>query len=351
MGRGAMGRGAMGRGAMGRGATGRAVMGSGGPGGVAPAGGGPAGGTGARGGVRPLVTPAAVAAHAERYRDIGRVLVTCPDRPGIVAAISGLLFRHGANITELQQYSTDPFGGTFFLRIEFHREDLADGLPGIEEGLAQLVAGGAAMRWRVTTPAVRQRVAIFVSKADHALQELLWRTHAGELEMDVRMVVSNHPDLHDIAAGWGIPYHHLPVTPQTRDEAERRALALLASQVDLVVLARYMQVLTPRFLAAFPDRIINIHHSFLPAFVGADPYSAAARRGVKLIGATAHYVTAELDAGPIIEQGTERVDHRHQVADLRRIGRHVERAVLARAVGWHLQDRVIVHSNTTIVFA
>ncbi|WP_241835288.1 formyltetrahydrofolate deformylase [Pseudofrankia asymbiotica] len=305
---------------------------------------------GARGGARRLVTPAAVAAHAERYRDVGRVLVTCPDRPGIVAAISGLLFRHGANITELQQYSTDPFGGTFFLRIEFHREDLAGELPAIEEGLARLAAG-AATRWRVATPAVRQRVAIFVSKADHALQELLWRTHSGELEMDVRMVVSNHPDLGDAVAGWGIPYHHIPVTTETRDEAERRALALLAGQVDLVVLARYMQVLTPRFLAAFPDRIINIHHSFLPAFVGADPYSAAARRGVKLIGATAHYVTAELDAGPIIEQDIERVDHRHQVADLRRIGRHVERAVLARAVGWHTQDRVIVHSNTTIVFA
>jgi formyltetrahydrofolate deformylase len=319
-----------------------------------------------RGGPRPLVTPAAVAAHAARYRDVGRVLVTCADRPGIVAAISGLLFRYGANITELQQYSTDPFGGTFFLRIEFHREDLAEGLPGIETGLAELAARDAdlsrargaepggdspGMRWRVTMPAIRQRVAIFVSKTDHALQELLWRTHAGELEMDIRMVVSNHPDLRDSAADWGIPFHHVPVTADTRDEAERRALALLAGQVDLVVLARYMQILTPRFLAAYPERIINIHHSFLPAFVGADPYGAAARRGVKLIGATAHYVTAELDAGPIIEQGIERVDHRHQAADLRRIGRHVERAVLARAVGWHLQDRVIVHQNQTIVFA
>jgi len=306
------------------------------------------------GAARPLVTAAAVAAHAERYRDVGRVLVTCPDRPGIVATISGLLFRHGANITELQQYSTDPFGGTFFLRIEFHRADLAAGLPAIEEGLATIAAGPAMrgdMRWRVATPAARQRVAIFVSKADHALQELLWRTHAGELPMDIRMVISNHDDLRSAAQDWGIPFHHVPVTPTTRDFAELRALELLAGEVDLVVLARYMQILTPRFLAAYPDRIINIHHSFLPAFVGADPYGAAARRGVKLIGATAHYVTAELDAGPIIEQDIERVDHRHQVADLRRIGRHVERAVLARAVGWHLEDRVIVHRNTTIVFA
>jgi formyltetrahydrofolate deformylase len=302
-------------------------------------------------GPRPLVTPAAVAAHVERYRDIGRVLVTCPDRPGIVAAISGLLFRHEANITELQQYSTDPFGGDFFLRIEFHREDLVDGLPGIEDGLAAVAAADPGTRWRVAMPAMRQRVAIFVSRADHALQELLWRTHAGELEMDVAMVVSNHLDLRDTVTSWGIPFHHVPVTADTRDEAERHAIALLAGQVDLVVLARYMQILTPRFLSAYPERIINIHHSFLPAFVGADPYGAAAQRGVKLIGATAHYVTAELDAGPIIEQDIERVDHRHQVTDLRRIGRHVERAVLARAVGWHLQDRVIVHGNRTIVFA
>ncbi|WP_232303545.1 formyltetrahydrofolate deformylase [Pseudofrankia sp. DC12] len=304
--------------------------------------------------VRPLVPAAAVAAHAERYRDVGRVLVTCPDRPGIVAAISGLLFRHGANITELQQYSTDPFGGTFFLRIEFHRERLATGLAAIEDGLATIAAEpamGGGMRWRVATPAARQRVAIFVSKADHALQELLWRTHAGELAMDVRMVVSNHEDLRTVATDWGIPFRHVPVTATTRDEAEARALDLLDGEVDLVVLARYMQILTPRFLAAYPERVINIHHSFLPAFVGADPYGAAARRGVKLIGATAHYVIADLDAGPIIEQDIERVDHRHQVADLRRIGRHVERAVLARAVGWHLEDRVIVHSNTTIVFA
>nr|WP_232425098.1 formyltetrahydrofolate deformylase [Pseudofrankia inefficax] len=311
-------------------------------------------GDGTRGPARVLVPAAAVAAHAERYRDVGRVLVTCPDRPGIVAAISGLLFRHGANITELQQYSTDPFGGTFFLRIEFHREELVSGLAAIEDGLATIAAEpamGGGMRWRVTTPAARHRVAIFVSKADHALQELLWRTHAGELAMDVRMVVSNHDDLRSAATDWGIPFHHVPVTSTTRDEAESRALALLDGEVDLVVLARYMQILTPRFLAAYPDRVINIHHSFLPAFVGADPYGAAARRGVKLIGATAHYVTADLDAGPIIEQDIERVDHRHQVADLRRIGRHVERAVLARAVGWHLEDRVIVHSNTTIVFA
>lgn len=303
---------------------------------------------------RPLVAAPTVAAHAERYRDIGRVLVTCPDRPGIVAAIAGLLVRQRANITDLQQYSTDPFGGTFFLRIEFHREELAGGLPALADGLATIAddpAMAGEMRWRLATPAVRKRVAIFVSRADHALQELLWRTHAGELPMDVRMIVSNHEDLRSTATDWGIPFHHLPVTPATRDAAEERALGVLAGEVDLVVLARYMQILTPRFLAAYPERIINIHHSFLPAFVGADPYGAAAQRGVKLIGATAHYVTADLDAGPIIEQDIERVDHRHQVADLRRIGRHVERAVLARAVGWHLEDRVIVHRNTTIVFA
>jgi formyltetrahydrofolate deformylase len=286
-----------------------------------------------------------------RHRDIGRLLVTCPDRPGIVAAVSRLLYEEGANILESQQYSTDPFGGTFFLRLEFHREALPDHLDEIDHRFAATLAGPFSMRWQFTLAADTKRVAIMVSKADHALQELLWRVHSGELNADVRMVVSNHTLLEETVSGWGIPFHHLPVTRDTKPAAERRQLDLLVGEVDLIVLARYMQILSPAFLAEFPDRIINIHHSFLPAFVGADPYAAAFGRGVKLIGATAHYVTEELDAGPIIEQDTVRVDHRHTVDDLRRLGRHVERAVLARAVGWHLDDRVIVHQNKTIVFA
>ena len=286
----------------------------------------------------------------DRYADVGRLLITCPDRPGIVAAVSQFLFDNGANITESQQYSTDPFGGTFFLRLEFHR----DGLSGLAADLEQRFAGLAdefSMRWRLTRAADLKRVAIMVSRADHALQEVLWRAQGGELRADIRMIISNHPDAEEAAQWWGIPFHYIPVTPQTKDEAEAAQLSLLKTEADLVILARYMQILSPHFLSEFAGPIINIHHSFLPAFAGADPYRKAAARGVKLVGATAHYVTAELDAGPIIEQDIVRVDHRCTVDDLRRLGRHVERAVLARAVSWHLEDRVIVHQNSTIVFS
>jgi formyltetrahydrofolate deformylase len=286
----------------------------------------------------------------DRYADVGRLLITCPDRPGIVATVSQFLFDNGANITESQQYSTDPFGGTFFLRLEFHR----DGLSGLAADLERRFAGLAdefSMRWRLTRAADLKRVAIMVSRADHALQEVLWRAQGGELRADIRMIISNHPDAEEAAQWWGIPFHYIPVTPQTKDEAEAAQLSLLKGEADLVILARYMQILSPHFLSEFAGPIINIHHSFLPAFAGADPYRKAAARGVKLVGATAHYVTAELDAGPIIEQDIVRVDHRCTVDDLRRLGRHVERAVLARAVGWHLEDRVIVHQNSTIVFS
>ncbi len=278
--------------------------------------------------------------------ELMRLLITCPDRPGIVAAVSSFLAAHGANITESQQYSTDPSGGTFFLRLEFRAAD-ADGLAGEFAGLASR----SAMRWTMTRASHLKRVAIMVSKAGHALQEILSRAHWGELTADIRMVISNHPDVADVAGWWGIPFHHVPVTSGAQYEAEKAQLELLGEGIDLVILARYMRILSPRFLAEFPGPIINIHHSFLPAFSGADPYQQAADHGVKLVGATAHYVTAELDAGPIIEQDIVRVDHRCSVPDLRRLGRHVERAVLARAVGWHLEDRVIVHQNKTIVFA
>ncbi len=286
----------------------------------------------------------------DALRDIGRLLITCPDRPGIVAAVSRFLFESGANILESQQYSTNPFGGTFFLLVEFHLPGVSDSIGELGEQFATL-SDSFSMRWKLTCAAQLKRMAIFVSKADHALQELLWRTHSGELNTDIRMIISNHRDLADIAGTWGIPFHHVPAAADTRPEAEAKQLELLGDDVDLVVLARYMQILSPRFLATFPCPVINIHHSFLPAFVGASPYNAAAERGVKLIGATAHYVTAELDAGPIIEQDIVRVDHRSSVDDLRRLGRHVERSVLARAVAWHLDDRIIVHQNKTIVFA
>ncbi len=282
--------------------------------------------------------------------DLGRLLISCPDRPGIVACVSRFLFDNGANIVESQQYSTNPFGGTFFLLVEFHLPGLAGRLDDLGEMFLQL-SNKFSMRWKLTLSGKRKRIAIFVSRADHALLELLWLTHSGELNADIRMVISNHADLSDIVAGWGIAFHHVPVSGETKEAAEAEQLKLLAGEVDLVVLARYMQILSPRFLAEFPHPVINIHHSFLPAFVGANPYHAAAERGVKLIGATAHYVTAELDAGPIIEQDIVRVDHRCGVEDLRRLGRHVERSVLARAVAWHVDDRIIVHQNKTIVFA
>ncbi len=286
----------------------------------------------------------------DRYENVGRLLITCPDRPGIVAAVSQFLFENGANITESQQYSTDPHRGTFFLRLEFHADGLDHLAAGLERRFAGL-AGQFSMRWHLTRAADRKRVIIMVSRADHALQEILWRAQGGELRADIRMIISNHPDAEEVAQWWGIPFRYVPVTPDTKPEAEAAQLGLLKGEADLVILARYMQILSPHFLSEFAGPIINIHHSFLPAFAGADPYRKAAARGVKLVGATAHYVTAELDAGPIIEQDIVRVDHRCSVDDLRRLGRHVERAVLARAVGWHLEDRVIVHQNSTIVFS
>ncbi|MGY1604998.1 formyltetrahydrofolate deformylase [Geodermatophilus sp. SYSU D00815] len=285
----------------------------------------------------------------DRFTDLGRLLVRCPDQPGIVAVLSRLLADVGANITESQQHSSDPVGGTFTLRLEFVLEDLAAHRQHLE-GALSLVARQWGMTWRLTEAARRPRIAVFVSRTDHVLQELIYRVRSGDLRADLTAVVSNHPDLEPVAKAAGIPFHHVPVTPDTKAEAEARALELIGD-VDLVVLARYMQIVSPEFCARFPERLINIHHSFLPAFVGANPYQAAHDRGVKLIGATAHYVTPELDAGPIIEQEVARVDHRATVEDMRRVGRYVERQVLAQAVTWHVEDRVIVEGARTIVFA
>ena len=281
--------------------------------------------------------------------DVGRLVVRCPDRPGIVAALSGLMARAGANIIDSQQHSSDPEGGTFTLRLEFFLAGLPARREELESALAGL-AGEFQLTWRLTEAARRPRLAVFVSRADHVLQELLYRVDAGDLQAEIAVVVSNHPDLGPVARAHGVPFHHVPVTPRTKAEAEARALELIGD-VDLVVLARYMQIVSADFCSRFPERLINIHHSFLPAFVGANPYQAAADRGVKLIGATAHYVTPELDAGPIIEQEVARIDHRASVEDMRRVGRYVERQVLAQAVTWHVEDRVIVDGEKTIVFA
>jgi formyltetrahydrofolate deformylase len=284
-----------------------------------------------------------------RFTDVGRLVVRCPDRPGIVAVLSGLMAEVGANITDSQQHSSDPYGGTFVLRLEFHLADLAGRRAELKDRLAAL-AGEWGMSWRLVDASHRPTLAVFVSRTDHVLQELIYRVRAGDLRAEIACIVSNHHDLEPVARSAGIPFHHVPVTPDTKPEAEREALRLIGD-VDLVVLARYMQIVSPEFCGRFPERLINIHHSFLPAFVGANPYQAAHDRGVKLIGATAHYVTPELDAGPIIEQEVARVDHRATVEDMRRVGRYVERQVLAQAVTWHVEDRVIVEGPRTIVFA
>jgi formyltetrahydrofolate deformylase len=280
-----------------------------------------------------------------------RLLITCPDRPGIVAAVSNLLYNHAANITDLDQHSTDPEGGTFFMRLEFQTPHPEISRPALERSFQERVASHYGMHWRLRYASQSKKLALLVSRHDHALLEVLWRWSRGELPAVVTRVISNHPDLREAVEGFGVPYFHVPIRPETREDSEQRVLELLDDNADVVVLARYMQILSPGFVDRFPDRIINIHHSFLPAFAGADPYRQAGERGVKLIGATAHFVTRGLDEGPIIEQDVIRVSHRHSVAELRELGRDIERTVLARAVKWFLEDRIIVDGNKTVVFA
>ncbi len=280
------------------------------------------------------------------------LLIKCPDRPGIVSAISTFLFAHGANITDLDQHSTDDEPGVYFMRLELQTRGLDLPLDELRRRFSAEVAEAFRMEWRLGPSRARRRVAVLVSKHDHALMELLWEWKRGGLCADLTAVVSNHADLRGSAEAFRVPFHHVPNSKETRAGSEAAMLRLLDDgEVELVVLARYMQILSRDFVSRFPNRIINIHHSFLPAFAGADPYRQAWDRGVKIVGATAHYVTAELDAGPIIEQDVARVSHRHSVADLRAMGRDLERRVLARAVKWHCEDRVIVHENKTVVFA
>jgi formyltetrahydrofolate deformylase len=278
-----------------------------------------------------------------------RLLVDCADQPGIVAAVSGFLFEQGANIVSSHQYSSDSIGGRFYMRIEFFLEGLAEGRTGFQRAFQADVAERFAMDWEIRYWGERRRIAILVSRYDHCLMDLLWRRRRGELDAEVVGVISNHPDLGEEVVATGVPFHHVPVLEGAREQAEKRMLELLRGGVDLVVLARYMQILSGEFLERVGVPVINIHHSFLPAFAGAEPYRRAREHGVKLIGATAHYVTAELDGGPIIEQDVARVDHRQTVAELERMGRDIERTVLARAVSLHLEDRVIADGGRTIV--
>ncbi|MEZ7755524.1 formyltetrahydrofolate deformylase [Microbacterium paraoxydans] len=278
--------------------------------------------------------------------DTARLLIACDDQPGIVAAVAGVLAQHGANIISLDQHSTDSEGGRFFQRTVIHLDGLAAARPALEADIAT-VAERFGMEWSLHDAARRKRVAIFVSKYDHCLMELLWRTQRGQLDIDITMVVSNHPDLAEAVRSFGVPFVHIPSTD--KQAMEERQLDLLRGNVDLVVLARYMQILSDDFITRLEAPVINIHHSFLPAFIGANPYARAKERGVKLIGATAHYATADLDEGPIIEQDVTRVTHSESAAELQSRGADVERLVLARAVQWHAEDRVIVHGRSTVI--
>ncbi|MFT4468879.1 formyltetrahydrofolate deformylase [Arthrobacter sulfonylureivorans] len=292
----------------------------------------------------------ATVGSAPSAREVGRLLVRCPDQPGIVAAVGQLLADHGANIVSLDQYSTDPQGGEFFQRTVFHLPGLAAAVPVLERELDRRIAGPFGASWTLTEASRPKRVAILASKTDHCLLDLLWRQRRGELAADITMVVSNHADLAEQVRPFGIPFVHIPVSKDSKTEAEARQLELLHGNADLVVLARYMQVLSGEFLDQLGCPVINIHHSFLPAFIGSGPYQKAKDRGVKLIGATAHYVTQDLDEGPIIEQDVVRVSHAETTTDLVRRGADVERQVLSRAVAWHCEDRIARHGNSTIVF-
>ncbi|UNB55919.1 formyltetrahydrofolate deformylase [Mycolicibacterium sp. YH-1] len=282
--------------------------------------------------------------------DVGRLLLRCTDKPGLVAAVSAFLAAAGANIVSLDQHSTEQSGGTFVQRTIFHLPGLTAVRDVLERDFRDKLSVRFNMEFRLTEAAKPKRVAIMASKDDHCLLDLLWRNRRGELDMSVVMVISNHPDLADQVRPFGVPFLHVPAIKDTPAEAERRQLEMLRGNVDLVVLARYMQIISPQFLADVGCPLINIHHSFLPSFIGAAPYRRAKERGVKLVGATAHYVTDDLDEGPIIEQDVVRVDHRHGIGDLVRLGADVERAVLSRAVLWHCEDRIIRYGNQTIVF-
>lgn len=288
--------------------------------------------------------------RAELPSDGGCLLVFCDDQPGIIAAVSAFLHNQGANIVDLDQHSSGAPEGKFFLRLEFELKDISTRKSAFTETFDERVAAVYNMQWRLNWREEKLKVAVFVSKFDHALMELLWLTARGVLPIEIPLVISNHDDLKEQVESLGFRFEHIAVAADQKDDAEAAVLKLLGSDIDLIVLARYMQILSAKFVNHFPHRIINIHHSFLPAFAGADPYRQAYEKGVKLIGATSHYVTAELDQGPIIEQEVTRVSHRLSVAELKQLGNDVERKVLAKAVRWHCENRIIVDGNKTVVF-
>jgi len=280
-------------------------------------------------------------------KDSAVLLIDCPDRKGLVARVSGLLYERGANILHADQH-IDHDLSLFFMRVEWELDGFD--LEAFKEVFAPM-ARELSMTWKLTSSARRPRVALFCSQYLHCMADLLHRWHTGELKCEIPLIVSNHRAVEKLAAFYGVPLEFVSVTAETRTQAEARQLELLAAnKIELVILARYMQILSPAFVARYPAAIINVHHSFLPAFTGARPYHAAHARGVKLIGATSHYVTEVLDDGPIIEQDVARISHRDQVEDLVARGRDLERIVLSRAVRWHLDRRILCYGNKTVVF-
>ncbi|GAB3325977.1 formyltetrahydrofolate deformylase [Bordetella tumulicola] len=274
--------------------------------------------------------------------------LSCPDRTGIVYRVSGLLFKLGCNILDSQQFGDDE-SGRFFLRVHFDLPSAVE-VDSLREQFTE-VAEGLGMEWQIHDARRKSRLLIMVSKQGHCLNDLLFRVQSGQLHAEIAAIVSNHNDYAGLAASYGIPFHHLPVTPDTKAQQEKQILSLVESeQIDLVVLARYMQILSQDMCEALNGRAINIHHSFLPSFKGARPYHQAHARGVKIIGATAHYVTSALDEGPIIEQDIERVDHTMTAQDLTQVGSDVESLVLARAVRSHVEHRIVLNRNKTVVF-
>jgi formyltetrahydrofolate deformylase len=281
--------------------------------------------------------------------DTATLLIDCPDQRGIVAAVSDFLYRHGANIVHADQHQ-DADQHLFFMRVEWELDGFALAIDQFTPAFTP-IAERFAMQWRIERSTQQARLALFVSRYDHCLADLLYRWRCGELRCQVALVIGNHRDAEPLAQFYQVPFHYIPLDGSNKEAAEGQQLELLRrEQIDLVVLARYMQILSSHFVAAYPQRIINVHHSFLPAFVGARPYHQAFERGVKLIGATSHYVTSELDDGPIIEQATTRISHRDQLEDLLQKGRELEKAVLSRAVRWHIESRILVYGKKTVIF-
>ena len=277
------------------------------------------------------------------------LLLTCPDNTGLVARISHFIFERGGNILDLDEH-VDPEEGTFFIRIAWDLAKFtipADDLHGAFQPLAKEFKA----TWEIQLLEQKRKVAVFVSKYDHCLREILWRYSLGEYNIEIPLVISNHPDLESLVSQYNIPFHIFPITNDNKAEQEHNQLNLLSDQkIDTVVLARYMQILSEDFIAHYPNKIINIHHSFLPAFIGSDPYRQAYRRGVKIIGATSHYVTKDLDEGPIIEQDIIKISHKDSLQKLKQKGRDLERLVLARALHYHVENRILVHGQKTIIF-